>query len=187
MVMFTRLRSTTADHIIRRGEKLCTDLAAYAGQQRLMPADVELLPLLTSMAHLLRGTLDARIEVSVFVDPACTICRVDTAALEEALMELVVNARDAMLDGGRLSLGAAPVQIADATPGIAISVEDSGAGMPAEVATQAARPFYTTKTGHPGAGLGLSAVEGFARQSGGYLALQSSPGNGTKVTLFLRC
>ena len=172
---------------LRRAENLCAGLLAYAGRQPLVAADVELLPLLSSMADLLRHTLDARIDVTLSFDRGCPTCRMDASALEEALLRLVTNARDAMRDGGHLSLAAEPAHLPNGAPGVAISVRDSGVGMTADVAKRAASPFFTTKTDDPCAGLGLAAVDGFARQCGGTMTLESWPGSGTKVTLHLPC
>jgi signal transduction histidine kinase len=170
---------------LRRGDRLAADLRACAGRQRLSPAAVELLPLLSSMDDMLGRVLDPSIDVSVVVARDCPPCRVDARALEEALLTLVINARDAMPRGGRLRLSACADLLPDGSSAVAVSVLDSGAGMTPEVAQRAARPFFTTKMDHPLAGLGLAAVEGFVRQSGGSMALRSSAGAGTTVTLRL--
>jgi len=120
-------------------------------------------------------------------------CEVDPAQFEAAIMNLVMNARDAMPSGGRLQLSTRyvePVQVpseADLANGeyVAISVEDTGSGMPPEVVSRAFEPFFTTKEIGKGSGLGLSMVYGFAKQSGGSLNIDSTPGRGTRVTLYL--
>jgi signal transduction histidine kinase len=170
---------------INRGERLADDLLACSGQQAWDAADVELLPLLASFASLLRGTLDDRIEITVDVRQACPPCRTDARALEAALQHLAVNARDAMPEGGRLGLLAAPGRFADGSPAVAVSVLDSGHGMTAAVAERAMEPFFTTRSASSLAGLGLTAVAGFARQSGGTVTLETWPGEGTRVTLHL--
>lgn len=100
-------------------------------------------------------------------------------------MSLVVNARDAMPDGGRLGLSAQEGRLPDDSPAVALSVSDSGVGMTADVTQRAALPFFTTKTNAPWAGMGLSAVYGFVRQSGGSMTVRSSSNAGTTVTLYL--
>jgi signal transduction histidine kinase len=170
----------------RRADRLAAELLAYAGRQELVPAAVEPLPLLRSMADRLGGALDHRIEVVVEVERDCAACHADARALADALLRLVANARDAMPDGGCLRLSAhGGCRLRDDSPAVALSVSDSGGGMTADVAERAAWPFFTTKTNDPWAGMGLPAVEGFARQSGGSMAVQSSPNAGTTVTLYL--
>jgi signal transduction histidine kinase len=170
---------------LRRGSALVADLRAYGGAQRLVASDTELPPLLRSLADALQRTLDQRIRVEADLDGGCGSVFVDAAALEDALLRLATNARDAMPDGGRLRLAACNGQLTDGTPAVEISVIDSGAGMAPEVAEAALEPFSTSKRGNPMSGLGLAAVDGFARQSGGTLVLQSRPGTGTHVTLKL--
>jgi signal transduction histidine kinase len=140
---------------------------------------------LNDFAALLRGALDRNTEVRVQVDDLCPLLWVDVRALEHALISLVTNARDAMPEGGRLGLHAGPTDLIDGSPGVAIAVTDTGFGMPPDVASCAASPFFTTKVNRPMAGLGLAAVQGFTRQSGGSMALQTAQGTGTTVTLNL--
>jgi len=149
------------------------------------PGDVEILPLLGSFAHLLRGALGDRIDVTVDVRKGCPPCRTDARALEAALQQLAVNARDAMPDGGRLGLQAAPSRFSDGSPAVAVVVLDSGYGMTADVAERAMEPFFTTHSESALAGIGLAAVAGYARQSGASLSLETWPGRGTRVTLQL--
>jgi signal transduction histidine kinase len=170
---------------VNRGDRLASELLAYSGRQRLAPRPVELLPLLCSLAHLLRGTLDTRIDLTVGVDDNCPPCHVDPQALEEALVNLAINARDAMPHGGRLHLAARLARPADAVPTVALTLFDSGLGMETNTALCAELPFFTTRANDPLAGLGLAAVEGFVRQSGGSMQLRTSMGTGTSVTLYL--
>ena len=138
------------------------------------------------MAERLRGALDDRIEVKVEVERGCAACHADARALDDALLNLVVNARDAMPHGGCIGLSAQDgCRLADESPAVALSISDSGVGMTAEVAERAATPFFTTKTNAPWAGMGLAAVQGFVTQSGGSMAVRSSPHAGTTVTLYL--
>jgi signal transduction histidine kinase len=172
---------------VRRGDRLASELLAYSGRQRLAPRAVDMLPLLRSLAHLLRATLDTRIELTVEVDHNCPPCQVDPQALEEALVNLAINARDAMPHGGRLHLAARLDRLAHGVPTVALTLFDSGLGMETNTALCAELPYFTTKANDPLAGLGLAAVEGFVRQSGGSMQLQSSTGTGTSVTLYLPC
>lgn len=165
---------------LTRGERLAAELLGYAGRAPLAVASVELLPLLCALAHTLRSTLGTGIDVAVDVERDCPPCLADPTVLEAALLNLAINARDAMPHRGSLRLGAE----FDGTAGIAVIVEDTGRGMEADVAAQAALPFFTTRD-DPLAGMGLAAVAGFARQSGGRLELRSRPGVGTTVRLIL--
>jgi len=167
---------------VKRGDRLASELLAYSGRQRLAPRAVEMRPFLGSLAHLLRCALDAGIHLTVEVDDNCPPCHVDGQALEEALVNLVVNARDAMPRGGHLHLAARP---ANGVASVALTLFDSGLGMETDTALCAEVPFFTTKANDPLAGLGLAAVEGFVRQSGGSMQLQTSMGAGTSVTLYL--
>jgi signal transduction histidine kinase len=170
---------------VTRGDRLAAELLACAGREPLAPEAVQLLPLLCTVAHLLRCRLDERIEVTVQVDDDCPPCRVDARALEQALINLAVNACDAMPRGGRLQLVARVARLANGGPAVALTVFDSGIGMAADVVRRAALPFFTTHAGDPLAGLGLAAVEGFVRQSGGSMELRTWTGAGTWVTLCL--
>jgi len=170
---------------VSRADRLATQLLAYAGGQSLAPAQLEMLPFLCDLAHMLQRVLDMRIEVSVHVGHECPPCHVDRDALEVALMNLVANARDAMPDGGRLRLAASAGQAPDGRAMVDLSVCDSGTGMDASLAPRAAQPFVTTKEHEPLAGMGLAATEGFARQSGGRLTLSCPVGAGVTATLSL--
>ncbi len=171
---------------LRRGERLVTDLLACAGRQQLHAAAVEPLPLLNSLASMLRRVLGASYEVAVRVDRACPACLADRDALEEALLCLVANARDAMPGGGQLALYAALERPdPEAEPMVGISVSDSGTGMPDAIQRKAAQLFFSTKRDNPLAGVGLAAASGFAQQSGGCLRIRSSPGAFTRATVYL--
>jgi len=171
---------------VKRGDRLAGELLAYSEHQSLVPRAVELMPLLCSLAHLLRLTLGERIDVTVQIADDCPPCQVDEHALEEALINLAINARDAMVHGaGRLQLVARLARPVHGAPNIALTLVDSGIGMARDIAQCAESPFFTTKANDPLAGLGLAAVEGFVRQSGGSMQLQTSIGVGTSVTLFL--
>lgn len=168
-----------------RPDLLARQLLAYAGRLRLEPAPLELLPVLCDLAHTLRRALDNRIEVLVEVGHECPRCHADRLALEEALLNLVANARDAMPEGGRLWLRARACDLPDGRPGVEVSVSDSGPGMSADALERAGQPFFTTRADRPLAGMGLAATNGFARCSGGALALQTSPSGGLTAALRL--
>jgi len=151
--------------------------------------------LLESLADMLRRTVDQRIRIEVRAAAGCPPCKADAGQLESALLNIAINARDAMPQGGVLRFACGPLQHLPADlPGafggeaaphgyVAIAITDTGAGMPEEVRERAFEPFFTTKEAGRGTGLGLSTVYGFARQSHGAVQLESRPGAGTTVTL----
>jgi signal transduction histidine kinase len=146
------------------------------------------------MEQLLRRTLGEHIECEFRLDQNLWQASVDPGQLASALLNLVLNARDAMPSGGKLavevqntSLGESDVDVnGEARPGdyVMVAVTDTGTGMTAEVASRAFEPFFTTKEVGKGTGLGLSMVYGFAQQSGGAMQIRSEPGQGTVVKLF---
>lgn len=172
-------------HSVASGERLATDLLCFARRQDLAPAAFAPGPFLTELANLLRRGLDRNIEVQVHVDDACPLVHADPQALKHALISVAINARDAMPEGGHLRLHAAPTELDGSKCGVALAVSDTGTGMTAEVAARAASPFFSTKPNSPMSGLGLAAVDGFARQSGGSMSLHTGYGTGTTVTLLL--
>jgi CheY-like chemotaxis protein len=130
---------------------------------------------------MLRDLLGDRVEVLLQLGSDVPRVRVDPAQLDQILIELVLNARDAMPDGGRLT-----IQTSDAgTEGISLSIIDSGKGMNAETLARVFEPFFTTKAGPQGRGLGLSTVYGIVKQSGGSIGVSSVPGQGTRFDLLL--
>jgi CheY-like chemotaxis protein len=164
----------------------------------LQPSIIDAAALLHSLADMLRRTLDQRIEISVDVRPGCPLLLADAGQLESALLNIAINARDAMPDGGRLRFSAAqsgvlPASIrraldnsAAADDGfVCIAIADSGTGMPEDVRERAFEPFFTTKPVGRGTGLGLSTVYGFAKQSRGAVTIDSTPAAGTTISLFL--
>jgi PAS domain S-box-containing protein len=219
----------------RRGAELTGKLLAFARRQVLQPSAVDVNALLLSLADLLRRTLDQHIRIEVDAPP-CPPCRADAGQLESALLNIAINARDAMPGGGRLRFkaerctalppgvlgglegaerggregaGSAALERAEygdgprraehgdgpqraeygarGGPFIAISIADSGSGMSAEILERAFEPFFTTKEAGRGTGLGLSTVYGFVKQSKGGIAIDSAPGAGTTVTLYIPC
>jgi signal transduction histidine kinase len=177
-----------------RGSDLTRSLLAFARKQPLMPKDIDIAEKILGMEQLLRRTLGEHIECEFRLDPNLWQASVDPGQLASALLNLVLNARDAMPLGGKLtvevqntSLDEADVDVnGEARPGdyVMVAVTDTGTGMTAEVASRAFEPFFTTKEVGKGTGLGLSMVYGFAQQSGGAMQIRSDPGRGTVVRLF---
>jgi len=176
----------------RRGADLTAKLLAFSRRQVLQPETIDLARMLPSLADLLRRTLDARIHIEVLVEADCPACLADPGQLEAALLNIAINARDAMPEGGTLAFHAQrcdmpPVAepLAWQGPGVALSITDTGSGMSEAVQARAFEPFFTTKGAGRGTGLGLATVYGFAHQSQGAVALASRLGIGTTVTLYL--
>jgi PAS domain S-box-containing protein len=179
-----------------RGAELTRHLLAFARRQALEPRNVHPGELIDGMHNLLRRTLGENIEFVVEHAADVSMVSVDPAQFESALLNLCINARDAMSDGGRLLIETSNVvldrdyaeQRADVVPGayVRISVSDTGKGMSAADAARAFDPFFTTKPRGKGTGLGLSMVYGFTKQSGGHVAIYSELGHGTVVNLYLR-
>jgi hypothetical protein len=177
-----------------RAAALTHRLLAFARRQPLIPKDVDANQLVVSLEDLLRRTIGEAIDLAITVsdDLWNTLC--DPNQLESALLYLAIIARDAMPDGGKLVIATANARFGDIpadNPGLApgdyvcITVTDTGTGMSAEVAARAFDPFFTTKPIGQGTGLGLSMIYGFARQSNGHATIDSQPGRGTSVRLYL--
>ncbi len=185
----------TAHKGVDRAAALTVRLLAFARRQKLQPSSVDAAALIVGLAELLERTMGPAIEVEMRLHDSAWPVLCDPSRLESALLNLAINARDAMPDGGRLSIGARHVQLdgaelADwdgATPGdyVEIAVADTGMGMTPEVLARAFDPFFTTKPIGQGTGLGLSQLYGFVLQSGGVVRLDSAPGRGTTVRLSL--
>jgi PAS domain S-box-containing protein len=182
----------------RRGAELTGKLLAFSRRQILQPCPVDLRQMLPPIADMLRRTLDQRIRIEVDLAPGAQVVQADPGQLESALLNIAINARDAMLDGGVLCFRAGPcgplppaVRLTLDDPSaaddrfVAIAVVDTGTGMSDEVRERAFEPFFTTKEAGRGTGLGLSTVYGFARQSRGAVGIDSKPGAGTTLTLYL--
>jgi len=161
-----------------------------------MPQDIDIGQKILGMEQLLRRTLGEHIECEFLLDGELWPASVDPGQLASALLNLVLNARDAMPEGGRLAVEVHNISLdesdldvnGEARPGdyVMVAVTDTGSGMNAEVAGRAFEPFFTTKEVGKGTGLGLSMVYGFAKQSGGSLQIRTAPGHGTAVKLFFR-
>ena len=178
-----------------RGADLTRKLLAFARRQTLQPRAIDIGAWLESLAEILRRTLGPNIDIETRCGPGMPAVRADPVMLDTALLNLAVNARDAMPSGGRLSLvaerfhhgGAALAQRRDLAPGLymLLTVSDTGCGMTAEVLARAFEPFFTTKDTSKGSGLGLSLVYGFVKQSGGHVEVESSPDAGTVIRMML--
>ncbi|CAH2599046.1 Histidine kinase [Rhodovastum atsumiense] len=191
--LLTRL--DRAEWATRRGATLTAQLLAFARKQPLAPQPLDLSRVLTGLMPLLQRTLDAAIELR-FVDAAgLWPAMADESQLENAVLNLALNARDAMPEGGRLTIELANKVLddeyarahAEVTPGdyVMLAVSDTGTGMPPAVAARAFEPFFTTKPVGKGTGLGLAMVFGFLKQSGGHAKIYSEPGEGTTIRLYL--
>ncbi|HYF87292.1 hybrid sensor histidine kinase/response regulator [Azospirillum sp.] len=177
---------------VERGATLTQHLLAFSRRQQLRPMPVDVAGLVERVSRLLGRTLGQSVRIEVEVAPGLWPAMIDPTQLEMALLNLALNARDAMPGGGMLWITAANRTVAaDAVPNLSagdyvvLKVCDTGTGMPAEVAARAFEPFFTTKEVGRGTGLGLSMVHGLATQSGGGVELDSRPGRGTTVTLYL--
>ncbi len=185
----------TAQRGAERAASLTAQLLAFSRRQPLEPKSVDVGRLLSRMAELMRRTLGEAIEIETVAAGGLWAAYCDPSQLENALVNLALNARDAMPGGGRLTLEAGNTHIdhdyaeanPDAKPGryAMIAVSDAGCGMSAEVVEHAFEPFFTTKPEGRGTGLGLSQVFGFVRQSGGHVKIYSEIGQGTTVKLYL--
>ncbi len=179
----------------RRGSELTQRLLAFSRQQPLRPSTANLATLTREMAGILSRTLGETIAIEVKTPRRPWLARVDTGELENAILNLALNARDTMPGGGALTIETANVtltakqaaEIDDAAPGkyVRLSLTDTGQGMPAEVMEHAFEPFFTTKEFGENSGLGLSMVYGFVTQSGGFVTIESREGEGATVSLYL--
>ncbi len=178
-----------------RGATLTRSLLAFARQQPLQPTSVEINRVVAEMSDLIRRVIPTSISVRIIESKDPWYCKADVGQLQNVLLNLVINARDAMPDGGELTIETAAIRIdedeaaqQDDVEGgdyVMLAVSDSGTGMPPEVLARAFEPFFTSKPVGKGTGLGLSMVYGFAKQSGGYATIDSEAGRGTTVRVFL--
>jgi PAS domain S-box-containing protein len=182
----------TIEKAASRGENLTRQLLGFARTLPLDPTVISLRETINGLRDVLAGSLHVNVALVVDIpDTTWTVC-VDKPELELALVNLAVNARDAMPDGGNLLIEAANVQLREGdTPegltgeAIALTVADTGCGIPPELLSRVIEPFVTTKGPDKGTGLGLSQVYGFARRSGGTMVIESVVGAGTRVTIYL--
>ncbi len=176
-----------------RGASLTQRLLAFSRKQTLLPRLTDVNRLVLDMSDMLVRTLGESIEVTPMLCRETCCSRIDTNQLESAILNLAVNARDAMPEGGRLTIATMTMAAADAArfpelgagDYVMVSVSDTGSGMPPDIAARAFEPFFTTKEVGKGSGLGLSMVFGFVKQSGGHVEIESEVGCGTTVRLYL--
>jgi len=191
--------ATLAEDAAFRGVAITGRLLSLSRRGEARTGPVEVAPLLSGMAELFCHTLDVNIAVAVDASPGLPPLVVDRRQLETVLINLAANARDAMPDGGMLALSATLDHNGDGyddggyIPGsvrgclICITVADTGEGMDAATLARASEPFFTTKEPGCGTGLGLAMASSFAKQSGGAMRIESAPGKGTTVRLWLPC
>ncbi|WP_036169913.1 histidine kinase famiy protein [Massilia sp. 9096] len=178
-----------AQRAAMRAGKLTQQLLTFARKQRLEPKRINVNNLVVEFSEMLVRTLGDKIDLRLDLRPGLPLCNLDPTHLEMALLNVLINARDAMPDGGEVTVGTAIVRGEDRTrahnlaPGtyITLCVIDKGIGMPPDVLRRATEPFFTTKG--PGTGLGLAMVHGFVQQSQGRLEIESKPGEGTIVRM----
>jgi len=198
-----RLKTASQQELIRDaleatelGAQLSRRLLAFGRRQSLDPKPVDVNALVVGMTDLLRRTLGKPIQVETRLTEGLPITLADPGQVENALLNLAINARDAMANGGMLLVetGKAEIRAEDDAPVreiapgsyVTLSVTDNGAGMSAEVMQRAFEPYFSTKAGGSGSGLGLSMVYGFVKQTGGHVELESVLGRGTVVRIFLK-
>lgn len=179
---------------VERGTRLASQLLAFGRRQPLAPVVVDLGKLIRRMDDMLRRAIGEAIELECVIGGGLWHTFVDTVQIENAILNLAINARDAMDGRGKLTVEAGNAaidhaygQYYDVTPGqyVMLAVTDTGRGMTAEVMGQAFEPFFTTKPEGQGTGLGLSQVYGFVKQSGGHVNIYSEPGHGTTIRMYL--
>jgi PAS domain S-box-containing protein len=178
-----------------RGARLTQQLLAFARRQPLAPQPTSVARLVRDLADLLRHSLGERVTMQLDISDDPWHAKIDPGQLENAILNLAINARDAMPDGGTVTVEVSNATLdrryaalhPDVTPGpyVLVAVNDTGTGMPPEVVSQAFDPFFTTKRDGKGTGLGLSMVYGFVRQSNGHIRIDSAIGQGTSVKLYL--
>jgi two-component system CheB/CheR fusion protein len=177
------------------GAALTSQLLSFSKSQSLAPENIALNELVKTMLPILERTLDKQIGIEIQLAEDLDATRADPGQIESAILNLAINARDAMPAGGTLTLATRTVALdadfaatqIDVTPGryVCLSVTDTGVGMTSETQSHVFEPFFTTKGPGKGSGLGLSMVYGFAKQSGGHVAIYSEVGQGTTINLFL--
>ncbi|MDI1287602.1 MAG: response regulator [Reyranella sp.] len=189
----SRLQSAMA--AAERGARLTHQLLAFARRQPLAPQPINVAQLLSDLTDLLRHSLGERVIMELTIAEDAWNAKIDPGQLENAILNLAINARDAMPNGGTVSVEVSNVTLdqryatlhSEVTPGpyVLVAVSDTGTGMPPDVVAQAFDPFFTTKREGKGTGLGLSMVYGFVRQSSGHIRIDSAIGQGTSVKLYL--
>jgi signal transduction histidine kinase/CheY-like chemotaxis protein len=180
-----------AEEGAQRAATLTRRLLAFARRQALMPQTIDIGKFVDGLYELLRRALSEAVEIEAVLAPGLWPVRIDPGQLENAVLNLAINARDAMPDGGKLTITTTNAVCPEggripAGEYVEIAVGDTGTGMSPDIAAKAFEPFFTTKTAGSGTGLGLSQVYGFVRQSGGYVTIDSEVGQGTTVRMYFR-
>ena len=183
------------DSAATRGADLTKHLLAFARRQPLQPSPTDVNALVVDAGRLLRATLGEQVEIDSMLAHDCAPALIDASQLSTAILNLALNARDAMPDGGKLTLETRNVVLdadyaamnSEVTAGnyVMIAVSDTGEGIPGDLLEKVFEPFFTTKGLGKGSGLGLSMVYGFVKQSNGHVKIYSEPGHGTTVKLYL--
>jgi len=177
-----------------RATSLTNQLLAFSRRQVIQPKVLDLNALVANMDRMLRRVIGEHIELETVLSPGLGSVRADAGQLEQVIINLAVNARDAMAEGGKLSIRTSNVEVArssrlhaDVRPGsyVSLTVSDTGKGMDAEIMVHLFEPFYTSKETGKGTGLGLSTVYGIVKQSGGEIVVESKPGHGATFTIYL--
>jgi PAS domain S-box-containing protein len=185
--------------LVNQAADRCTELIrhllAFARKQPLRPRNVDINSTILDIAKLLRPTLGEHVEIDSILEQEVATAHIDASQLANSLVNMAINARDAMPDGGKLLLETRNIVLEEAYarnnpdvipgPYVMLAVSDSGTGMSAAVRDRAFEPFFTTKRGGKGSGLGLSMVYGFVKQSGGHIKIYSEEGHGTTIRLYL--
>ena len=188
-------RIASAEDAVRRGGKLSSQLLAFSRRQPLVPKVLNAGKLIAAMEDLLRRAIGEAVEVELVISGGLWNTLADPTQIENAVLNLAINARDAMQGRGKLTIEIGNAELDDAyarqhaevTPGqyVMLAVSDTGSGMTPEVAARAFEPFFSTKLVNAGTGLGLSMVYGFVKQSGGHVKIYSEVGVGTTIRLYL--
>jgi signal transduction histidine kinase len=184
-------RASTLLEAASRGAALVRQLLAFGRKQTLAPKALNLNDVLHGLSELLRTTVGSKVALEVRQDPKLWAALIDPGQIDHVILNLAMNARDAMPDGGRLILMTGNISLSNSAedlPGgdyVVLTVSDTGSGMADDVLARAFEPFFTTKPVGRGSGLGLSQVYGIVRQSGGSVRIESNPGAGTTVTVYL--
>jgi signal transduction histidine kinase/two-component SAPR family response regulator len=173
-------------HAAEQGAELVRRMMSFARQQDLTPTSVDPASLSESVAGLVSHALGGTVVVNWNCESSPLNLYIDRGQLELALMNLIINARDAMPDGGEIDVTIEPLKGSKGkAQAVRVRVADQGVGIPADILSRVTEPFFTTKESGKGTGLGLSMVAGFAQQSGGTLEIDSAPGKGTRIDLVL--
>jgi signal transduction histidine kinase len=184
-------RASTILEAASRGAVLVRQLLAFGRKQTLAPKALNLNDVLHGLSELLRTTVGSKVALEVRQDPNLWPALIDPGQIDHVILNLAMNARDAMPDGGRLILTTSNISLSNSAEDLSggdyvvLIVSDTGSGMADEVLARAFEPFFTTKPVGRGSGLGLSQVYGIVRQSGGSVRIESNPGAGTAVTVYL--